>query len=505
MADRPIRMAPRPPVLEGTLVAAAGPLTAAGEGYASATAATQTGLDRAWREQAWAYFETIGPLNYAINWRAQAMSRVCLHVAEVMPDSNEPVTVESGAAVDILRQLKWDESRIMSDATIQLDVAGRGYLVGRDVAGVREWCIYSADQVRLTQAARSGRTDSPTYEIQEYPGARWEPITGNSLVTVIRHADPRQRWRDTSNVRAALVILREIDLYNREIVSTLVSRIANNGLLLVPQEMSFPARKANNDSQDPFMLELIEAARQSLKDPGSASAAIPMPLKVPAQFIDKFVHLKLGDVVDGAVLTARQDAYGRLADTINLPREIITGISDVNHSAGLTFDLDQAAIKLHISPTAEVITRALTTGFLYPQLLANREPLTGPGGGRLVVWYDTAELAMQPDLSGRAIELYDRVEISGDALRRETGFSEDDKPNEKEVREQILKAAAKNAQLALTAIAELTGISSTRSTGGGGDAGGTSAEADAAPSDIGAPAPIGPSAPTGEGEGGPTP
>jgi hypothetical protein len=56
-----------------------------------------------------------------------------------------------------------------------------------------------------------------------------------------------------------------------------------------------------------------------------------------------------------------------------------------------------------------------------------------------VVWYDLSELAVRPDKSGNAVLLYDRMEIDGDALRRETGFSDEDKPEGEELKEQALK------------------------------------------------------------------
>ena len=54
-----------------------------------------------------------------------------------------------------------------------------------------------------------------------------------------------------------------------------------------------------------------------------------------------------------------------------------------------------------------------------------------------------SELTLRPDRSDNAIQLYDRMEIDGAALRRETGFDEADKPSEEELREQALKVIIK--------------------------------------------------------------
>lgn len=463
MGDRRPRLAPTTPSPKGELTASGNKqtLTAAGGmggyGNMSDNEAYNQYLNFGWQLQAWAYYHSIGPLNYGMNWRANALSKVSLVIAEMIPGGKEPVPVEEGkakGAVAILDQIKSDESQIMKRLSLQIDIPGRGYLIGRDIGKVREWCVYSPQQVRPVSARDRKQGIKYDYELWQ-DGAHWVPLD-RALITVVREPDPCYSWLDTSNVQAALVTLREIDLYDKDIISSLVSRIANNGILLVPSEVSFPTREQFNDAEDPFMQELIEIARQSIKDPGSASAAIPMPLKVPSQFIDRFKHLILASGVDKTVLDARDGAYSILADTVNLPKEVMTGMGNVNHSAGLMEDLSVAAVSMHISPSAEVISRCLTAGFLYPQMIANKEPIIGPNGGKIVIWYDTSALTSTPNLSDKAIDLYDRFELSGEAVRRETGFSEDDAPDTDELKDQILKQAARQAQLALTALAELT-------------------------------------------------
>lgn len=423
-------------------------------GYADGLAGANNSVDKAWTNAAWGYYNTNGPLNYAVNWLAASLSRVSLRVAQVMP-GGEPEPLESGPAVDILAKIKWDESAIMRNLGVQLSVPGRGYLVGRETTpGLEEWIVYSPDQVRI--ASRSSRISGtpPVYELHEY-GSRWITLD-DGLVVPVRDADDRYRWRDTSMTRAALQVLQEIDLLDKSMMSSLISRLSR-GLLLFPSEISFPSRGTQNDNEDPLMLQFLEAVQIAVKNPGAASAAIPLILRLPAQFIERIRHMTFGEPIDANAITARKEAFERLADTLNLPREIITGTGSTNHWS--SFQIVEEAVKTHVSPMAELIAGQFTKGFLYPQLEANNESITTPNGSRIIIWYDASELTMRPDLSARAIELYDRVEISADTLRRETGFTDEDTPDDKEVREQLLKKVATNAQLALTAIAELTGIS----------------------------------------------
>jgi hypothetical protein len=69
-----------------------------------------------------------------------------------------------------------------------------------------------------------------------------------------------------------------------------------------------------------------------------------------------------------------------------------------------------------------------------------------------------SELTLRPDRSDNALQLYDRLEINGDALRRETGFDEGDKPTADELKEQGLKIIIKTLPSgAGSALSELTG------------------------------------------------
>ncbi len=69
-----------------------------------------------------------------------------------------------------------------------------------------------------------------------------------------------------------------------------------------------------------------------------------------------------------------------------------------------------------------------------------------------------SELAIRPDRSENAMQAYDRFEIGGEALRRETGFDEDDKPEGDDLTEQMLKALVRTTpNLAAESLEELAG------------------------------------------------
>jgi hypothetical protein len=456
MAERRLRLLPKEPPNSSLVASSYMPLVASA-GMGTDTGAYGQGT-QPWQEQAWSYWRNNGQLHQAVEWFSNSLSQLQLVAAEAQSDEEEPVPLESGPAVDIVAQLAWDSSSILRDLTVYKFVPGRGYLVGRQLGSEIIWCAYSADQVRLSPSVeriRKNKPDvQPEYEIQE-DNKRWVSAAG-ALVVPVRTPDPQFKWADTSPLQSQLGVLREIDLYDREIVSSLVSRIANNGILFVPSEATFPSRPEFNDGRDPFVLQLIETAQQSIKDPGSASAALPQVIRVPAGLIEKFHHLVIAAGVDEKVLLAREKAIGILADGLPMPREnVVGGMADVNHWSGWL--LEESAIKTYISPFAGEICRDLTRGFLWPQLAANGKEIRGPNGGRLVVWFDAAKLAAKPDKSANATAAFEADVMNIPAYMRELGFSESDIPTNDQLFVQLLLKAAKQPVNAFTAIEALTG------------------------------------------------
>jgi hypothetical protein len=137
---------------------------------------------------------------------------------------------------------------------------------------------------------------------------------------------------------------------------------------------------------------------------------------------------------------------------VNIPAEVLLGMGDVNHWGA--WQIEEGALKTTIAPDAELIANAVATAYLQPRLAAGGEQDVG----RFVVWYDMSELTQRPDRSDDAVLLYDRQELSGDALRRETGFDEADKPTGADLLDQALKLVLRTLpDAALTALRELTG------------------------------------------------
>jgi hypothetical protein len=389
--------------------------------------------DDSWQREAWEFFDGLGEFNTGVTWLASMMSRVRIRAAILDPDLDEP-SISDVKSDDLAAQLLRDlaggvggQAQLMSGLTTQLSVPGEGYLVGEQLTEKAfSWMVRSNEEVRATGGH---------FEVvgDRVPTVRWVPLPENSLVVRVWRPHPRYYHIANSPARSARPIMRELELVNRHITAEYLSRLAMAGLLILPEEASFPTREEFADEPDALSLEFVEIAAESIKEPGHASSIVPMLIRVPAEVAEKIRHIDFTLQLDEKIIERRNSAIERLANKLDIPTEIMTGRGNVNHWTA--WNLDEAALKTHIAPMAELICHCLTVGYLQPRLAASGEKDVG----KWVVWYDMSELAIRPDRSENAIAAYDRNEIDGEALRRETGFDEDDKPEGEDLIFQLLK------------------------------------------------------------------
>lgn len=408
-----------------------------------------------WQDEAWDYWRNLGEANQAIGWTAASLSRIRLTAAELVPGGDEPEILVTGAAADIMGKFcggNAGQGMFLEGWGYQGGVPGEGWLVAEreDESIPLELATW---RMMPTSAVR--RKGARGLEIRVGQN-QWRPLVDEGFAYKIFKPDPQHPWKAWSPMQAALPIMRRIDLIDRRIVALMVSRLAMNGLLIIPQEGEFvvPDRYKGHGDQSLAMM-LIETATQNIKMPGAASAAIPIIIRYAAEMIEKWRLLTWPDVLPAELLTEREQEIKRLATTLNVPISLLTGESENHWNEWLKED---NAVKRYIAPPAEILVDGLTVGFLHPLLKQLGEPLVGPKGGKIIVWYDVSELTTPPDKSQGVKDAYDRLEASGAALRRETGLDESDAPTEQELKDMALKKLLTQPATATQALKELTGV-----------------------------------------------
>lgn len=434
-------MAARARVVPGALTAAARPLSGTQDDAPQRH-------QRAWQDEAWAFYHDSGPLRFAATWIANLISRARLQAARVSPGSSEPEPLTSGPAAEVMEALAGGldgQTAMLKSLGIHLTVPGIAYLVGTDPGDGAAWRVYSSKVLRLKSARTPSR--EPVYELLTGERTNWRELPRETLVVKVWRPDEEIYWEPDSPARAALTSLRELRRIAQYVDAVLASRIASAGIFIFPTEASFPTAQGKDRpaGQHPFVSEVMEVMTTAVKQPGTAAQLVPIPVEVPFEMVEGFKHLDFATQLSEHVLTMRDSALRQSAVALDVPAEILTGLGEMSHWGA--WQIEESAVKVHAEPLLEVVTGALTQGYLLPTLEAMGEDTDG-----IIAWADAANMKTRPDRSRSAVELYDRLEIDGDALRRETGMSEFDRPGTAELAVMAFKKILANPQLATIAL-----------------------------------------------------
>lgn len=430
---------------------------------------------KGWQTDAWDYYDTIGELRFGVSWISNAMSRVNLVAArppiaagdEPMPiDLNdEEITPAERRAAEIVAMIAEGpagQGQMLASFGIHLSVVGIGYLV---VEPPLE--DYLSDEFETWQVLSSEQIREGNNGIEIRIGEReWRNVHPNAVIVKVWRKHPRKSWEADAPTHGVLSVLNEIDLLSKHIQASAQSRLAGAGLLAIPSEAVFPEGQGPQSPQsvdpddqditppeDNFVDSLIDAMTVPLTDRGSAAAVVPLVIKVPGELVDKIKHISFSTPFDAQARELLDNAIRRLALGMDIPPEILTGTSAMNHWGA--WQVAEEAITLHIEPLMETVAHALTIGFLKAVLVAE-----GYESNSAVVWYDTSDLRTRPDKSASAVQAYDRNELSAVALLRELGLSVEDAPDDEEKRERVIMSVITGApSLAPTLLAELGYIS----------------------------------------------
>lgn len=411
-----------------------------------------------WQHDAWRFYDEVGELRFGVQWIANAVSRVNL-VAAMTPitSGDEPTTIDwederatplQKRAVEIVDTVaggSTGQGQMLASFGTHLSISGLAWLVIEpdpdepDEDSFQSWRVYSSSEVRSAPG-------SDAIEIRANE-REWREVHPDGIVVKVWRRHPQRSWDADSPTHGVLGVLREIVMLQQHIQASAQSRLAGAGLLAIPSEATFPPGQSGQSSRtsdpdheniepddDQFIETLIDAMVAPLEDRGSASAVVPLVIKVPGEFVDKITHISFATPFDDKVIDLLDQAIKRLALGLDIPPEILTGTSGMNHWGA--WQVQEESITLHIEPLSEMICHALTIGYVRPALLAegwDREQVE-----ELMVWYDTSDLRTRPDRSKSAMDAYDRYELSAEAMLREMGLSVDDMPTEEEKRNRIL-------------------------------------------------------------------
>lgn len=418
-----------------------------------------------WQVECYRHYAICGEARFAANFFGHALSRATLHVGVRNAATGKIERTEEGVATALLAELfhgQDGQAQMLKAIGVHLTIAGECYLVGREVDGEDTWEIVSILEMKV-----SGKQ----WTIEYGDGMQAVRLTDDDVVIRIWSPSPARRIEADSPFRSLLPILTEIEWLTRNIFAQISSRLAGAGILFLPQGMSFPpppevdgqAPQVANEAEG-FMLTLADGMLTPIQDPSSPAAMVPIVVTAPDEAIDKAKLMHFWSELDGKTLEMRNSAISRFADGMDLPREQVMGMSSNSGTGGGNsngvshwgaWQVEESTIKMFLEPMLELVSNALTVGYLRPLMEEETETLVPE-----FVHYDTAELRLRPDRSAEALELWDRGLISTKALLRETGFGVEDMPDDEEFKTWLLRkiASGSNTPEQVAAAARALGV-----------------------------------------------
>lgn len=408
-----------------------------------------------WQEEAWSYYDSLPEMADGAGFVGNSLQRIRLFPGVIVDPDEPPVPLadaagEAGLPDRIAAAAEEEMARldsgdgldgIMQTFGLNLSIAGEGYLVGvasdddNELAD-EEWRAYSSSAVY-----RKG----DKVMLKRTPTERGRPLPDDAFVARIWRRHPRWPGLAHSNMRAALDPAEELLIYGRQLRAVAKSR-ANAGILLLPSELDPPPPPrvdpdSTSGAADPAAagegrrltdLErgLVEALITPIEDDASAAAVAPFFLRGHADALEKVRLVDLARQIDGQALARIEALIKRLAHGLEVPEEVITGMSGVNHWTA--WAIEDTTYKAYIEPLARVPAAGIASTYLRPALL--EQGFKPEVVRRVVLGLDPSALVVRPNRAQDAKDAHDRDAISDEALRGALSFPESAAPSEEERR-----------------------------------------------------------------------
>ena len=414
-----------------------------------ATSMGRAGKASEWQADAWDMYDLIGEQRFLANTLAGRASQARLYVGRLPSDDPlaDPETLEDPVLqgmIDSIGKAATGRAQLVLRMVMNYFIAGEGYLVGFPphlLARARgeelptpingnadvlmtdlEWRVLSVDEMRY-------KTEK-TVEVSlaETGGKKLEANVDDLYIVRSWRPHPRRAWQADSPTRSSLPVLRELVGLTMAIGAQVDSRLAGAGVFIVPDSARKAMLRAMGESEDspedPLADALIEAMSAAISDRSSAASFTPLVLTVPDASAEHFKHITFDKEFDKQLKPLREEAIRRVALGQDAPPELLLGVGGMNHWGAWLVRED--VVTTHLEPPLALFCDSLTTQYLRPMMAAlgySQEEIDDT-----VVWYDVSHMIVRPNRGTDAQAIYDKGELSGEALRRENGFDENDAP-----------------------------------------------------------------------------
>lgn len=410
---------------------------------------------QSWQKDAWTFYKRLPEVRYPANFVGAALGRFQLKVGVVDPDNPtaKPVVPEAEGqdaayriAAEHLANLQGSgggHSAILRRFGICMNVNADGWLVGEDkvIDGdpYVDWEFLSTDELQFHEWRGPKGTEMRAFRSRT--GEEIDPTNSDQLLP--QDAYVRRFWRSSarfsSQADGALESLKDdcerLIALNDSITSRILSRLAQAGLLFLPNGLEIPVTAGDEgmpNGMSPLIWRLIQAMTNAITTRGTAAGAIPIPIVGPPELGEFIRHITLDRSIDETELKLRAETRETIAKGQDLPPEVQSGLKDASHWT--TWSVMDSSFRNHLVPQADTFAEGLTRVYLRPGVrglleAADEDPNKA---STFVVVADGSDVVARPNEAEDARQLHDRATISDKALREKSGVPESDAPDGEE-------------------------------------------------------------------------
>lgn len=404
-----------------------------------------------WQGEAWDHTDTIGPLGSAVDYLANAIAKIRVFPAIVLEPDQPPVPLDNEdagvprsvveSALEswaLYRDPEGGQAELLRSHAKHFEVPGECVLIGRepsadDPLGAETWQIRSVDEVRA-----SGSGPSAAVDVRDTPNGRWERLPEGAYVARMMQRHDRYRGLADSPLRRLIPDCDEFVMHSLAIGAETRSRVPA-GIVKWPDGLSIVTPAGIVAVTDPVQV-VIDAMTTAIRDPGDVASLTPVFVKGPSDALKELGKLDLSRTTSTDHAGLRKDALQRIAQGGDWPPEILLGLGDTNRwNANV---ITNAVYDQYMDPLVIRMLAAKAAAYLRPRMLSDAQPPEWVA--RIVLWFDASGVTSNPSQAENAVKAYDRIEISGAALRNALDFGDDDAPNDEErARREALKVASR--------------------------------------------------------------
>ena len=391
--------------------------------------------DGGWQTQAWGFYDDTPEVRFAATWIGNSMGRARLFAGRRMDDGSvAPLESEHPASLLVAEIAGGPsgQSQFLAELGPHLVVAGEAWvIIDPSKPSDEAWHLVSTEEV--SRQGQSLRVEIEGREVTIPLGAdEFDDEDTTPMAIRLWQPHPRRHIEADSPIRSSFALLEELRLLNAAVASIAKSRLTGRGIVFIPQGTKFPTSPGGDGAEDDLLATLMDVASTAYRDPSSAAASVPIFLEVPAEFIGQVNRVTFESDFDDLAVKLREETIRRFATGLDTPPEVLLGQGGTNHWS--VWFIDESGIRLAVEPRLTMACDALTTQWLRPVLEAQGVP----DASECLVWFDASDLRVKTNRGETAFGMYDRGEINGDALRRETSFDDTDKLSEAERREALI-------------------------------------------------------------------